>query len=112
MSLHGTRSGEESLQVGPESVKSEPPLGPVEVFLYLWFRYETGIKPTPLGVIYGADHTLDNIRRKLDVRSCDERLQAYHDAQNFWELKRLYRMGFIDAAPEIIAAFKKSDEEG
>jgi len=112
MSLHGTRSGEASLKEGPESGKSEPPLGPVEVFLSLWFRYETGIKATPLGVIYGADHALDNLRRKLDVRSSDERVQAYHDAQNFYEMKRLYRMGYLEAVPEVIAAFNKSDEEG
>jgi len=111
MSLHGTRSGEASLKEGPESVKSEPPLGPVEAFLKLWFAYESGVISTPLGHIYGSEFKLDKIRRSLDVRSSDERVQAYHDAQNYFEIKTLYRMGYIKASPELIDVFNSEKHE-
>lgn len=69
-------------------------LGP---FLHKYTHYETGIRPTALGYIYGVQKDLEECRRLLEVSEAHHLLQDVKDRSAFHKLRDLWTKGFIDA---------------
>jgi len=89
------------------------PLGldPVGAFVDLWRTYQTGIRPTSLGAIYGAKNEIDLVDRILSVRSGDRFQQRAADELAFCKIKTLLRGERITVSPELLAIIKQSNLE-
>lgn len=87
-----------------------PPVGDSEILAYLlrkWSRYETGIKPTTLGAIYGAHVDLDEFHRKMSVRPGCRRQDEEMQMAAWLRIRHLQREGKIIANPDIITKLAK-----
>lgn len=72
-------------------------LDPLGAFLRKWHRYETGIRPTSIGYIYGAERQIERARRLIDVREVQAQAQDIKDREAWYILTDLWRKGYITA---------------
>jgi len=93
-----------------EAEKGFPPnLDPVGEFVEIWRRYETGIRQTSIGAIYGAQHEIDSINRILSVRSGDRLQQRTSDELAFCKIKTLLRGERITVSPQLQYIINQSE---
>jgi len=76
-------------------------LDPVGAFIEMWRSYETGIRQTSIGAIYGAQHEIDSVNRILSVRSGDRIQQRTCDELAFCKIKTLLRGERITVSPKL-----------
>jgi len=95
---------------GGEAERRFPPnLDPVGVFIEMWRSYETGIRQTSIGAIYGAQHEIDSVNRILSVRSGDRIQQRTCDELAFCKIKTLLRGERITVSPKLQHIINQSE---
>ncbi len=84
-------------------------LDPVGAFIEMWRSYETGIRQTSIGAIYGAQHEIDSVNRILSVRSGDRIQQRTCDELAFCKIKTLLRGERITVSPKLQYIINQSE---
>lgn len=82
-----------------------PPVGDSEILENLfrkWSKYETGLKPTALGAVYGAQTDLADFHRAMTVRPGCRRQSDDQQKRAWFRIRNLIREGKIVANPEIL----------